>query len=75
MIAGGVTDDFGTFMNFEPSLFVYLAVGLGIGEVEACKGAWDLGWRGFAGIGDNLEELGPAYKSERHKYALLRVKK
>lgn len=51
-IDGDVSDELlvvkflGTFMNFEPSLFVYLAVALEIGDA----GVWTVCWRWFAGI-------------------------
>jgi hypothetical protein len=46
------SEDLGTVMNFEPSLFVYFAVALEVGDVGVCVAGLDLAicCRWFAGI-------------------------
>jgi len=46
------SEDLGTVINFEPSLFVYFAVVLEVGDAGFEVGDWDLAvcWRWFAGI-------------------------
>ena len=46
------SEDLGTVMNFEPSLFVYFAVVWEVGDAGFEVGDWDLAvcWRWFAGI-------------------------